>query len=130
MLISLCFPGTKIFESGFTVKGNMNTNTTNGVDLSTRLFTLHTDQVITAPYSFTNVVAEKNVYLQGYFNNIDLKRLASGALTSDDKFATGMMAVPNRLLFIMIYSFPPIYLLHIHFLLSMFCSYVVCSGFR
>ncbi|XP_045619981.2 uncharacterized protein [Procambarus clarkii] len=90
--------GTKIFESGFTVKGNMNTNTTNGVDLSTRLFTLHTDQVITAPYSFTNVVAEKNVYLQGYFNNIDLKRLASGALTSDDKFATGNIQFTNSVM--------------------------------
>ncbi|XP_069961310.1 uncharacterized protein [Cherax quadricarinatus] len=86
--------GLKVFEAGFTVKGDINTSLTNGVDLSTRLFTLHTDQVITAPYTFTDLGAE-TVHLQGFFNDMDLKRLAMGALMSEDILSTGSVTFTN-----------------------------------
>lgn len=57
--------------------------------MSSRLFTLHTDQLITAPYSFSDLAASKNVYLQGLFNEIYIKRLALGALTRDEEIISG-----------------------------------------
>ncbi|XP_042234301.1 uncharacterized protein LOC121874263 [Homarus americanus] len=90
--------GTKILENGFTIKGNLITSRTNGVDLSTRLLTLHTDQVITASYSFSDLSAEKNVQLQGLFNKIDLKRLASGALMENEEIRTGKVRFTNGIM--------------------------------
>ncbi|KAK7006780.1 hypothetical protein SK128_028331 [Halocaridina rubra] len=69
--------GTKIFLNGFEVKGDINTDTTNGVDLSTRLFTLHSDQHISSFYGFENVVVKGNVHLIGLFNDLDLRSLHS-----------------------------------------------------
>lgn len=69
-----------MFDGGFTVRGNIHTRATNGVDLSKSLFTRKTDQVITASVTFLHVSALKNVFLVGLFNNFDLKALAQESL--------------------------------------------------
>ncbi|SYZ77272.1 Hypothetical protein TART1_0040, partial [Trichococcus shcherbakoviae] len=77
---SVQITGKKVFVNGLSVKGNIVTETTNGIDLSTRLFTLHTDQDITAAFTFDSVTAEKNLTLDGTFDGVDLERLDSQAL--------------------------------------------------
>lgn len=62
------------------MKGNINTETTNDIDLSKRLFTLHTDQDITAPFTFDTITAEKSMTLDGTFDGVDLVKLDSRAL--------------------------------------------------
>lgn len=69
-----------MFNGGFSVRGNINARTVNDLDLPRSLFTRGTDQVITAPFTFLNVNALKNVFLQGRFNNFDLKELAQDSL--------------------------------------------------
>ncbi|XP_071540700.1 uncharacterized protein [Panulirus ornatus] len=81
--------GKKVFQSGISVKGNIDTQTTNGIDLATRLFTLHTDQTITAVYHFSNLRAEQYVHLVGTFCNVDLKTLANSALKRDNDVIFG-----------------------------------------
>lgn len=73
------FSDTKTFKNGFHVKDNINTETTNGVDLRTKLLTLHTDQNITADYIFHNLEAKKNLTLEN-FNGIQLDDIAAIAL--------------------------------------------------
>ncbi|XP_047496361.1 uncharacterized protein LOC125043997 [Penaeus chinensis] len=70
---------TKTFTNGFHVNGNINAETTNGVDLSTKLLTLHTDQNITGIYTFHNLEAKKNLTLEN-FNGIQLDDIAAIAL--------------------------------------------------
>ncbi|ROT76654.1 hypothetical protein C7M84_004744 [Penaeus vannamei] len=72
--------GKKVFQNGLSVKGNINTETTNDIDLSKRLFTLHTDQDITAPFTFDTITAEKSMTLDGTFDGVDLVKLDSRAL--------------------------------------------------
>ncbi|XP_042856569.1 uncharacterized protein LOC122243147 [Penaeus japonicus] len=72
--------GKKIFENGISVKGNINTATTNGIDLGTRLFTRHTDQDITAAFTFSSISTEKNLTLDGTFDEVDLEKLDYSAL--------------------------------------------------
>ncbi|XP_042856568.1 uncharacterized protein LOC122243146 [Penaeus japonicus] len=73
--------GRKTFKNGFYVKGSINAETTNGVDLSTKLLTLHTDQNVTAAYTFDNLEAKKNLILEN-FNGIQLDSIAAIALKS------------------------------------------------
>ncbi|XP_047497023.1 uncharacterized protein LOC125044411 [Penaeus chinensis] len=77
---SVQITGEKVFNNGLSVNGDIVTETTNGIDLSTRLFTLHTDQDITAAFTFDSVTAEKNLTLDGTFDGVDLERLDSQAL--------------------------------------------------
>ena len=65
-----------MFDSGFTVRGNIHANTVNGVNLAQSLLTRTTDQVITSSITFSRVSALKNIFLHGRFNNFDLKALA------------------------------------------------------
>ncbi|XP_071540767.1 uncharacterized protein [Panulirus ornatus] len=81
--------GKKVFRNSIFVKGDIIADRTNGIDLASRLFTLHTDQIITAPYSFADLAASENVYLQGLFNNFDLKRLAVEAVTREEETILG-----------------------------------------
>lgn len=74
-----------MFDGGFTVRGNIHTRLTNGVDLSRSLFTRTTDQVIAAPVTFLHVSALKNVFLQGRFNSFDLKAMAEKTLIRGKK---------------------------------------------
>nr|XP_027212159.1 uncharacterized protein LOC113805372 [Penaeus vannamei] len=71
--------GKKTFAE-FSVKGNINAETTNGIDLSKRLVTLDTDQDIVVPYEFFTLHAEKNLNLGGTFDAVDLVALDSTAL--------------------------------------------------
>lgn len=73
------FPGKKTFAE-FSVKGNIDTATTNGIDLGTRLITLDTDQDVTAQYEFFSLNVEKNLTLGGTFDAVDLEALDSIAL--------------------------------------------------
>ena len=84
-----------MFEEGFSVRGSIHTKTTNGVDLSVRLMTRTTQQVITAPMTFLHVSALKNVFLQGHFNNFDLKALAENSLmrAKNEDIVTGKVRI-------------------------------------
>ncbi|KAG0713232.1 hypothetical protein GWK47_016638 [Chionoecetes opilio] len=88
-----------MFDEGFTVRGNIHTRTTNDVDLSVRLFTRTTDQVIAARVSFLNVAAGKNLFLFGHFNNFDLKALAEDSLMKgkSEDIVTVSINVPAHL---------------------------------
>lgn len=81
-----------MFDGGLTVRGNINTRTVNDIDLSESLLTRNTDQVITAPFTFLHVNALKNVFLQGRFNDFDLKALAQDSLMrgKNEEIVTGM----------------------------------------
>lgn len=81
-----------MFDGGIAVRGNINARTVNDLDLSKSLLTRTTDQVITAPYTFLHLNALKNVFLQGRFNNFDLKALAQDSLMRgrNEEIVTGM----------------------------------------
>ncbi|XP_037783372.1 uncharacterized protein LOC119579542 [Penaeus monodon] len=76
---SVQITGKKTFAE-FSVKGNIDTATTNGIDLGTRLLTLDTDQDVTAQYEFFSLNVEKNLTLGGTFDAVDLEALDSIAL--------------------------------------------------
>ncbi|XP_047496970.1 uncharacterized protein LOC125044378 [Penaeus chinensis] len=76
---SVQITGKKTFAE-FSVKGNIDTASTNGIDLGARLLTLDTDQDVTASYTFFSLNAEKNLTLGGTFDAVDLEALDSIAL--------------------------------------------------
>ncbi|XP_068250053.1 uncharacterized protein [Palaemon carinicauda] len=80
--------GNKLFLNGFNVKGNINSETTNGVDLSRRLFTLNTDQQTSADYHFENIVVKKNVHLTGRFRDIDLRNLINLVTNTQSRYGS------------------------------------------
>ncbi|XP_068236280.1 uncharacterized protein [Palaemon carinicauda] len=67
--------GKKTFVRGFRVRGNLGAREINGLDLRKQLLTRNTKQNISAPYTFFNVVAEKDVNITGKFNDIDMNKL-------------------------------------------------------
>nr|XP_045625096.1 uncharacterized protein LOC123774635 [Procambarus clarkii] len=81
--------GKKTFQSGITVKGDVHTLTTNRIDLATSLFTLHTDQVLTAAYYFNNIRAQQMVHLVGLVCNVDLKKLVTNTLRRGEDSLVG-----------------------------------------
>lgn len=102
VLYSITFfflPGKKTFAE-FSVKGNINAETTNGIDLSKRLVTLDTDQDIVVPYEFFTLHAEKNLNLGGTFDAVDLVALDSTALKElqdeTSKSHLGIILLPFR----------------------------------
>ncbi|XP_064119153.1 uncharacterized protein LOC135224225 [Macrobrachium nipponense] len=80
--------GNKLFLNGFNVKGNFNSATTNGIDLSTRLFTLNTDQHISSNYYFENIVVKKNVLFIGRFRDIDLRNLTNVVTNGPSRYGS------------------------------------------
>ncbi|XP_066961538.1 uncharacterized protein [Macrobrachium rosenbergii] len=78
--------GNKLFLNGFNVKGNFNSDTTNGIDLSSRLFTLNTDQHISSSYYFENVAVKKNVLFIGRFRDIDLRNFTNVVTNAPSRY--------------------------------------------
>nr|XP_053633036.1 uncharacterized protein LOC128688997 [Cherax quadricarinatus] len=87
--------GRKTFHDGFTVKGDIYAETTNGLDLATRLFTLHTNQVITGIYHFASIRAEQYVNLVGLYCNVNLKRLMANTLQRGNYILNGDLFFTN-----------------------------------
>ncbi|XP_071539560.1 uncharacterized protein [Panulirus ornatus] len=72
--------GKKTFEAGLTVQGDIEALTVNGIDLRKSLLTRHTDQTISAPYTFVDVETKGFVEIRGLFNEVNLTRLTSQGL--------------------------------------------------
>ncbi|KAK7081597.1 hypothetical protein SK128_014835, partial [Halocaridina rubra] len=65
--------GSKSFVNCIYVKGNLDAQTINGIDLRESLFTRNTEQNITGTYQFSDVTFEQNVNIIGNYNNINMK---------------------------------------------------------